>query len=202
MITYGHWQLLEDESAARGTPKKVVCRCVCGAERPVSLCNLKAGRTSSCGCTQRHPTKHGHSRGTQGSDPRGPTYNSWRGMLDRCRGPSSISYRNYGARGIAVCERWGDFRSFLADMGERPSLKHSLDRINNDLGYEAANCRWATAKEQSRNRRTNRFVTAFGKTLTLAEWADRSAIPMNRIAARLARGWDVERAVSTPTSGL
>lgn len=136
-----------------------VCACECGGQAIVSRSNLP--RTSSCGCVAREhgarigraARKHGHAAGS--SRRPSPTYNSWRGMRDRCTNPKSINWQYYGGRGIGICERWQGregFLHFLEDMGERPEGL-TLDRIDPDGNYEAGNCRWATAQEQTDNRR-------------------------------------------------
>lgn len=98
--------------------------------------------------------RHGHN----GRDGQSPTYKSWDNMMSRCLRPSHGSYPTYGGAGIAVCEKWRTFANFLADMGERPSLHHSIDRIDNSKGYEPDNCRWATPIEQARNSRKVKSV--------------------------------------------
>jgi hypothetical protein len=96
--------------------------------------------------------KHGAAR-TNGETPE---YRSWRAMRDRCNCESHSEYKRYGARGIRVCERWNDFTLFLADMGPKPTARHSIDRIDPDGNYEPSNCRWATAIEQARNKRNSK----------------------------------------------
>lgn len=129
------------------------CMCECGGEKIAKVGNLKVGHTRSCGCLvaesakERPPHKHGYGRRNFLS----PTYTTWEAMRSRCNNPNSDWYHRYGGRGIKVCERWNDFSSFLADMGERPKGK-TLDRINPDGNYESSNCRWSTPKEQSNNR--------------------------------------------------
>ncbi len=99
-----------------------------------------------------------------------PLYSSWAAMLDRCRNPNNKSYKNYGGRGIRVCERWHSFAAFLEDMGERPE-GCTLDRIDNNGNYEASNCRWATWNVQNNNNRHKVYLTYNGKTLGLKEWS-------------------------------
>lgn len=129
------------------------CVCDCGTETDVTFANLVRNGTLSCGCYHREVARerrlsHGHTDGGHSA-----TYNSWRAAKERCTNPDFIGYENYGGRGIAMCDRWLDsFPAFLADMGERPEGR-SLDRIDNDKGYEAANCRWATPSEQRKNQR-------------------------------------------------
>jgi hypothetical protein len=120
-----------------------VCRCSCGTEFTAEGDKIKRGHTRSCGCINES-LKHGKV----GSS----TYGIWAAMKTRCLNQNSPAYPYYGARGITVCERWMEFRKFLEDMGERPPGL-SIDRIDNDKGYEPGNCRWATPLEQSHNRR-------------------------------------------------
>jgi len=115
-----------------------ICLCDCGRNKIVDANSLKSGHTQSCGCL-----RHGLCFT--------PTWWSWVGMTARCRNQNR---KAYGGRGISVCDRWLKFENFLSDMGERP-LGHTIDRINNDGDYEPGNCRWATAKQQSENKRKN-----------------------------------------------
>lgn len=114
-----------------------------------------------------------------------PLYNTWSGMIIRCYRKSHQAYRFYGARGITVCERWKkSFKSFVSDMGDKPSEYHSLDRINNKLGYSIDNCRWILLIHQNRNKSTNSTITMNGETLCLAEWAERLNISIRTIESR------------------
>jgi hypothetical protein len=127
-------------------------------------------------------------------------YWSWAAMLDRCRNPNNGAYANYGGRGIKVCERWQKFSNFLIDMGHRPA-GHSLERIDNDKGYEPSNCRWATRDDQSKNRRNNRWLTFLGRTMVVSDWAREMGIAMRTLRNRIYRlGWSVEQALTLPAS--
>ncbi|MCK5601423.1 hypothetical protein KAR91_06135 [Candidatus Pacearchaeota archaeon] len=128
-----------------------------------------------------------------------PTYISWVAMLQRCNNPKGPAYHNYGGRGIKVCDRWLKFENFLCDMGERPEGM-SIEREDNDKGYELGNCKWATVKEQSRNRRTNRRLTYNGETKTVVEWSETVGISAGIIGSRLYAGWTIERALTEPVN--
>lgn len=175
------------------------CDCSCGKTDLIKRCeSLRSGNTKSCGCARvdsnRARATHGESAGGQWT----PEYTAWTNMVARCTNANRDDFKDYGGRGVTVCPRWRtSFKSFLLDMGRKPSLSHSVERIDNSLGYSADNCRWATKTSQSRNRRGNRIVSAFGKTSTVAEWAEASGIPRHTIACRLNRGWTAESAVST-----
>jgi hypothetical protein len=141
-------------------------------------------------------------------------YRAWKALFPRCYYPSNSQFRNYGGRGIRVCQRWHSSDAFLADMGERPSPAHSLDRIDNDLGYlcgkpecpdcgpagRIPNCRWVTQPEQRRNCRTNRRLTLNGVTRCITDWAAEAGISVTALRGRLDRGWPLERAMTEPAA--
>jgi hypothetical protein len=120
-------------------------------------------------------------------------------MKQRCYDQSNKNYFNYGGRGIEICERWlHSFENFLADMGERPSPKHSIDRIDNNGNYEPGNCRWATDLEQANNTRKNRLLTVDGETKTMAEFSKDNNLRIGTVHRRLKLGWSHEKAIKTP----
>lgn len=121
-------------------------------------------------------------------------------MKTRCSRSTDPGYKNYGGRGITVCDRWLEsFENFLADMGEPPTPKHSLERVDNDSGYSKENCKWATRAEQLRNKRTNRWISYRGRTMCLEDWAREVGITNHGLAGRIDKsGWSIERALTTP----
>lgn len=170
----------------------VLCECTCGSSKVIGLKNITRGLTSSCGCLHREVTSsvkttHGLSKSR--------TYKSWCGLVARGTGKSNI--RNYGSRGIAVCNRWLKFENFLHDMGEAPEGA-SIDRINNNGGYMKSNCRWADTKVQGRNTRRNRRVTYRGREMCLQELSDMCGVLRSTLAFRLNSGWSVTDAAETP----
>lgn len=128
------------------------------------------------------------------------TYQCWQGMKQRCHNPNSPQYKNYGARGITVCDEWRySFLQFLADMGEKPDGR-SLDRINNDAGYSKENCRWATPYEQRINQRTCNYVSLHGRRIVLREAAKIGGITEPTLLRRIRSGMSVEEAISLPVN--
>jgi hypothetical protein len=172
-----------------------ICKCDCGNECTVTTEKLRHRKRNSCGCDKAKT--HGHTIG--GSSP---THMSWKSMIARCSQPSNPAYPYYKKLGIEVCERWRTFENFLADMGERPSLQHSIDRHPNQTGdYEPGNCRWATKREQANNRITNKMFSYKGEEITFAELARRTGLSKEMLRHRLLRaGWSLEDAINAPRS--
>jgi len=128
-----------------------------------------------------------------------PEYRVWQTMRLRCHVPTNAAFPDYGGRGITVCDAWRDSpETFIADMGQKPSPAHEIDRIDNDRGYEPGNCRWVLRTENDRNRRSNRLLTHAGETLPLVAWSERTGIAADVIVKRLDAGWTTERALTTP----
>lgn len=174
------------------------CACDCGRDARVIGSRLKSGKTKSCGCQRgisnaAKNMKHGHAARGRFT----PEYKAWRAMLDRCYNPKNKRFSRYGARGIVVCDRWrGAFERFLADVGKKPTQKHSLDRHpNNDGNYEPGNVRWALPTEQANNTSRNRRLTADGRTMTLSQWALDLGISYPMVHGRLRNGWTVDQAL-------
>lgn len=189
------------------------CECECGELCRVESWKIRKGETTSCGCYHKEVTsaasyKHGQSLNNQN---RSKSYNAWSGMIQRCTNTKCQYYYNYGGRGIYVCERWlNSAQAFLNDMGKHPGNGHSIDRINNNGNYtcgkckqckrlkQPMNCRWASAYEQSLNRRTNKSLTHQGRTMTVKEWSNETGLKRSTIEARLKLGWSVKRTLTTP----
>jgi hypothetical protein len=128
-----------------------------------------------------------------------PEFKVWERMRSRCNNPNNTSYSDYGGRGIQVCERWNRFENFYADVGQRPSPKHSIDRFpDNDGNYEPGNVRWATGIEQASNTRATVLWELNGESLTAAEWARRHGMNRRTLYKRLREGFSIQDALSTP----
>lgn len=175
--------VVHEEVGRKNAHRRFLCRCDCGNEVVVFLSALRSGLSRSCGCLRRErATTHGASwRERQTSE-----WRTWVHMRSRCR----TGEKNYGARGIKVCERWDNsFAAFLEDMGPKPSPRHSIDRIDNDGDYEPGNCRWATTVRQLRNTRNNLWIWYKGHRCLLIEAAEAEGFPVQVARNRKKRGW-------------
>lgn len=194
---FGYLRVIELSGKSR--TGRILWKCICDAE--LGGCGtttivfgdaLRGGHTKSCGCIRANrcaalKTTHGMAGTTE--------HSSWTAMIARCTRPANRAFNRYGGRGITVCDRWRDFANFFADMGPKPSPKHSLDRIDNDRGYEPGNVIWATPKTQSRNRRVARLFTIDGRTQCLSAWAEERGISVKTVRTRLERGIPIEAAL-------
>jgi hypothetical protein len=159
-------------------------KCDCGNTVQIKGATVRRGGSKSCGCLRRELTAALHYRHGMKHTA---VWRAWASMKSRCLSPTHHAYKNYGGRGIGICEEWkNSFEAFYRDMGDCPKGL-SLDRIDNSKGYEPGNCRWATRKQQLRNTRVNRYATGFGKTLLLCEWAEIFGVRQSAIFQYLKR---------------
>lgn len=197
---FGRLTIVED-SKKRDKHGGVIwkCQCTCGEVVFIRSRSLIKGHTRSCGCfsrqrasevTTERMTSHGKSYD--------PIHYIWDTMKSRCYNSKNLSYPRYGGRGIKVCDRWlNSFENFYEDMGDPPKGM-SIERIDNSGDYSPENCRWATAAEQARNRRSNRLVTLGKKTMLLIEWQEQLGVSRSTYYSRLKRGLSIEEALLTP----
>jgi hypothetical protein len=174
-----------------GTTKiRLDCACLCGKIWEPLADNVIRGATRSCGCVRSERCASGVLQRTHDIS-KTPEYQAWASMKKRCENPKHRCYQYYGGRGIKIAKRWlgkNGFINFFLDMGQRPSLNHSLDRINNNGNYKPSNCRWATRIEQVRNRRNSKRVTINGFSGTLIEAAEWGGVPFELLRHRYRRG--------------
>ena len=195
--TFNRWTVI---GSARFINRKSfsLCRCECGVERDVRHDQLTRGISKSCGCWKSEvsrrqiieiSTTHGQSSKTR-------TYSIWKDMRKRCLNHASKNYKNYGGRGISVCQRWSSFENFFEDMGHAPEAM-TLDRINNDGNYEPSNCRWATKKTQMNNMRSNVKLLHNGAWLTIKQLSEAVDVSYHKLYQRLFRlGWPLNKAIT------
>lgn len=197
---FGRLAVIRIDGKDSGSKWRWLCQCECGNIVSVLGYNLKSGNSRSCGCLcadniSARSTIHGLAKTTE--------HIAWSTMKQRCCNQKKEHFDHYGGRGIKVCERWvNSFTNFLADMGPRPSSRHSIERNDVNGDYSPENCRWATKKEQMRNMRRNRLIVAFGVSHCINEWAELTGIHRATIAYRIDRGWGAEKALAIkPTPG-
>lgn len=198
---FTRWTVIGPRTRDHRGASQYLCHCTCGTERVVLHESLVRGKSQSCGCLAQETLiacrlTHNLSHTLE--------YHIWLAIRKRCKNASQSGYKDYGGRGIYVCERWeASFEGFIADMGFKPETNSQIDRIDNDGPYSPENCRWVSQKVNSRNKRTTRFLKAFGETKSLPEWAEdpRCVVSADAFHARIYRKWDVETALMRPMRG-
>lgn len=193
--TFGRLTVIS-RAGSRGSHATWKCKCVCGGEIITTGTLLRKGETKSCGCLRSETTSKLKYRGGRVSHP---LYLVYVAIKQRCNNPKNSSYPRYGGRGIYLSKEWDEsFEAFAADMGERPSAKHSIERRDNNGPYCKANCYWATATQQASNKRNTRFVEYKGISKPLFIWCQELGLSYNRVFGRLRYGWTSEDAFETP----
>jgi len=167
--------------------------CSCGSKFIVIGRALTSGNTKSCGCLRKEITSERFAKHLLCKTA---TYTSWANLIQRCTNINSSHYKDYGGRGITICEKWLTFTGFYEDMGDRPEGM-SLDRKDNDGNYNKENCKWSTQKEQCNNKRSNHMMVYRGKTQTLGQWADELGMEYSTLNSRVNRSkWSIGKALS------
>jgi hypothetical protein len=195
---FGHLTVLRMLSERKRGYAMWLCRCDCGKYKKLQSYLLRLSK--SCGCRQTEPgtlasTKHGHIH----KGKRSPEYRTWSGIKTRCENPRSKDYAKYGAAGLYMCAEWRkSFVAFFEHMGPRPSSRHRIDRIDNSRGYEPGNCRWATFREQTENRKYTIWVVFNGKKMPLARACELAGLNYCTVQSRIWRGMTPEKALSFP----
>lgn len=200
--TFGRWTVIgAPEKRRRPDGRSALywpCRCECGSEMHVCAESLRNGDSTSCGCYRRDNPSVVH--GATSHSRMSPEYRAWAGIKYRCLNPNNPAWVNYGGRGITVCSHWADsFPNFFANMGARPSSKHTVERIDNDGNYEPSNCRWATRAEQARNTRNTRTINIDGNIISLTTAAENAGIAPKTLWDRIYRyGMSPQLALTKP----
>lgn len=193
---YGEWTVIQYAGIASNSRKAAwLCECKCGTRKVITSNNLK--RALSCGCGRREKTI---LRNTTHGRARSPEHRAWCAMKKRCYNQNDPRYKDWGGRGVIVCDKWrNSFESFLSDMGSRPSNKHSVDRIDVNGNYEPENCRWATSDIQATNTRRNVKLTIGVDTRCLSEWAREAGVHPATFANRVEANWSEDDLLLPPT---
>lgn len=168
-----------------------MCECICGNIKELNSGDIKSNKVRSCGCLKEEELK---KRFTTHGFTKNKSYQTWKHIKQRCLNENCKSYHKYGGCGINICDRWLIFENFLFDMGE-PKEGQSIDRIDNDKGYFKENCRWATSKEQCRNKKFNIKLTHDNQTKCVSEWAEIYNICKDTIYYRFKKGWSHEECI-------
>lgn len=204
---FGEWLVLyrdEDHVTPKGFKFTAWrCRCSCGTERTVLANALLSGRSTSCGCVHNAKQRNvARNNFTTHGESKSRLYKIWLGMKKRCYNQNSTNYKNYGNRGISVCDEWLEdypkFKDWSLSHGYSDEL--TIDRINVNLGYCPENCRWVDLIAQANNRRNSRFYTIDGISKTIRGWADEYGIHNRRLYEHIHKGEDIAEAIKYLTN--
>jgi len=194
------WGLLTVLGEAASDSQSFSLRCVCGIELTVKKSSVRSGNTTSCGCKRKVTlsiTSKTHGLSTH------PLYQTWADMRRRCTNPKTTGFKNYGGRGITVCERWQKFEVFLSDMGERPYPDATIERLDVNAGYNPDNCVWIPRSKQVENTRLTKLYTYDGVDYSIGDLKKIAAtfgVSYNALRGRLTNKWPVKKAVEQTTS--
>lgn len=195
--SFGRLTVLSKSAPARDGRSRWDCRCACGTLKTITGSALSQGSTRSCGCLQRETI--GNIRRIHGRSFTHEYY-CWSSARDRCVNPNNKRFHRYGGRGITMCEDWaGSFAVFFRDIGPADEPRMTLERIDNDRGYEPGNVRWATFREQANNTVRNHNLTYLGRTMSISAWEREIGVQYGMVKHRIHRGWSVEDALTKPS---
>ncbi len=194
-ITFIQEDFHEKEVTGFQAVRKAVVECFCGRKFITRITGLENGKVTSCGCRRRdglirRVTRHNMSKSSE--------YKAWESMKARCLYEKSKFYYKYGGRGITICDKWMDFKNFYRDMGNKPDEKYSLERIDVNGNYEPSNCRWATRREQDRNKTNTVYINYNGEKWVLMDLAKKFNIHQQTLKQRVISGMTAEEAISKP----
>ncbi len=196
---FGRLTVLDRDKSNNTKHAYWICQCECGKIKSIRSAHLRSGGTISCGC---YSAEMAAKRKTTHNLYGNRIYRIWANMIQRCKNPHEKCYKNYGGRGISVCQEWVEnflsFHSYVISLVDSDNEKMTLDRIDNDGNYEPGNVRWATRKQQGRNTRTVKMVTYKGKTQCLLDWSLELSLDKGTIRERLKRGMTIEQALEKP----
>lgn len=198
---FGRWTVIQKAKKGKNGETQYLCRCDCGTEKVLRRSSLTSGNSRSCGCLSREMA---HDRGITHGESQSRLYRIWAGIIQRCcNDRARYEWDKYGGRGISICEEWRDsfevFRDWSLANGYEDNL--TIDREDNNGPYAPWNCRWATTYEQKNNKRTSKRISYNGETGTVREFADKYGLAYSCLYGRLEAGWDIERALLTPSKG-
>lgn len=197
--TFTRWTVITPYPIEGTKAKAALCLCECGTVKLVVRLRMRTGKSKSCGCLRRELASKREATHRLGGSK---VYKVWNRMVSRCHNLGDPKFKNYGARGIHVCDRWrNSVEQFYADVGDSPFEGASLDRIDNDKGYSPTNVKWSTPSEQARNKTTTTYVTFEGKEIKFVELCESTGIGYRTAKSRLALGWSVDDTFRTPIWG-